>query len=97
MLKDRAGAPRLRGNTLHLVPALAGIPSVIDATASRGDHMIGITRIDIDGEDVGIVDDTVLNYSPGAATVRGFIGKVPGPCVDRIRVAGIDCQRLDMD
>src|SRR5437016_13144122 len=94
MLKYGARATRLRGNPLDLMPALTRIARVIDSTAGRRDHMIGVARIDVDGKDVRIVDDAILYDPPAAAAISALIRKIPGSGVDGICVAGIDCQRF---
>ena len=60
MLHDGACASRLGWNTLHLLPALTSSLAFIDSATCRGNDVVGIARIDIDGKDVGIIDDASL-------------------------------------
>src|SRR4030095_8135190 len=69
MLQDGARATRLRRDSLHLAPVHAGILALIDTTASGSDDVVGIAWINIDCEDVGIVDDSFLDRSPGLSAV----------------------------
>src|SRR5215510_4879491 len=64
MLQDGARAARLRRNTLDLAPALTRGLAFVDAAARRSNYVIGIVRIDINREDVGVVDDAVLDRLP---------------------------------
>src|ERR1051325_2529702 len=59
--------------------------------------MIRIARVDIDRKDVGIVDDAVLDVSPGLTAVGRFIRQIPGARVDGVDSSRIDGQRLDVD
>src|SRR5437016_1837349 len=97
MLHDGACATRLGGYALHLSPLIAGSARLVNATAGRRNYVIVIERIDVDSEDVGIVNDAVLNVAPGASTVSRLVRKIPGAGIDDIGIERIDRQRLDMD
>ncbi len=69
MLKYRARPARLRRNALHFAPAITAVLALIDTTARRSNDVVWITRIDVDGEDIGIVDHSVLDHVPGLTAV----------------------------
>src|SRR6266516_7399338 len=94
MLHDGARAPRLRGYAFDFAPGLAGVASVVDATASGSNDGSGIPRINIDSEDIGVIDDPGFDRPPTLPSIHGFVGQVPGACVNNVRVARIDSQRL---
>src|SRR6266478_6199538 len=78
------------------MPAISGIPRLIDPAAGRCDYVTRIPRIKIDGKDIGIVDDAVLDNPPGLAAISGLVRKIPGAGIDDVRVMRVDCQRFDM-
>ena len=65
MLQDRARPARLRRNALNLAPAFTGVLAFVDTAARGSNDVIWIARIDIDREDVGVVDHSVLDRLPG--------------------------------
>src|SRR6266536_6277017 len=96
MLHNRTGPSRLRRNALNLTPGVTSILGFVYAAASGCNHMVRIARINVDGEDVGIINDPVLDRFPRLAAVGGLVRQVPGPRVNDIRGTRIDRQRLDM-
>src|SRR5919205_1107409 len=70
MLQDGACAARLRRNALNLTPALTACLALVDTAAGRSNNVIWIAWIDIDREDVGVVNDSVLDRIPGLPTVN---------------------------
>src|SRR5437660_6021458 len=97
MLQDGARTARLRWNPLNLVPVLSSIPRVIDSATSRRNYVIRIAWIDVNGKDIRIIDDAVLNNPPGPASVRGLVRKPPCTGIDHVRVARIDRQRFHVN
>src|SRR5690348_11269902 len=97
MLQDRARASRLRRNTLHLAPAITSVLTLVDTTASRGNDVVRVARIDVDGEDVGVVDDAVLDGRPRLSTVHRFIRQIECAGVNRVGCAWIYRERLDVN
>src|SRR6185295_9775871 len=97
MLKDRARTAGLRWNALNLFPSLAGCLTFVNATARGSDDVIGIARIDVNREYVGIINDPGLNGFPSLAAVGRLIWKIPGSRVDDVRGSRIDGERLNMN
>src|SRR5207253_5299750 len=57
VLQDRSGATRLRRNSLNLVPVFSTVRRFVNAAARRSYDVIRISRIEIDGENIRIIDD----------------------------------------
>src|SRR5262249_29850990 len=68
----------------------------VNTTTRRGDDVIGIARIYIDREDVGVVDDSVLDRLPGLTTISRLVRQIESTGVDRVGRARIDGQRLNV-
>src|ERR1041384_1404539 len=70
VLEDGACAARLRRNSLHFSPTIAGVLAFVDTAAGGSDDVIWITWIDVDGKEVGIVNDSVLHRLPALPAVN---------------------------
>ena len=92
MLQDGARSSRLRRNSLHLSPVVARIASLVDAAASRGDDVVVIARVNVDGKDIRVVNDPVPNGLPGLSAIRCLVGKVPRAGINDIGAARVDGQ-----
>src|SRR6266508_416290 len=79
------------------MPVLSSVRCLINPAASRRDYVVGVPRVYVDGEDIRIVDDTLVDDSPVLTTVCTLVGKMPGAGVNHVRAAGIDGQRLDVN
>src|ERR1700693_1850926 len=76
------------------MPALRGVGCFINPAASRRYYVVGVPRVDVDGEDVRIVDDALVDDSPVLSTVCALIRKMPSAGVNHVRASRIDGQRL---
>ena len=64
MLHDGARSSRLRWNSLHFGPIIAAAAAFVDSTTGRRDYMVGITGVDINRKNIGVVDDSILDALP---------------------------------
>src|SRR5579862_2080809 len=76
VLGDDVRAPVGPGDALQLDPGVAGIIAAVNTTASAGKDQFRPQRIDTDRKYVRIVDQTVVNRSPGLAAIYGFPGQM---------------------
>ncbi len=86
MLQDGARPSRLRWNSLHFAPTVAAVSGFIDSAAGGHDYVIRIARIDIDRENIGVVDDAILDASPGLSAIRRLVRQVTCSGIDRVGV-----------
>ena len=96
VLLEHAGAAGGEGHALDLVKELGRALALVDAGAGAEIDDRGIVRVDDDGEDVGVVDQALLDAVPGLAPVLGLPGQVPGAGVNDVGVARVDGHRLDV-
>src|SRR6266536_3335641 len=97
MLKNGPGPSRLRGNPLHFAPIVAATFRFVYTTTSRSDNVVGISRVDINSEDVGVIYDAVSDGLPGLPTISRFVRQIPGAGIHDIGRSRINCQRLDVN
>src|SRR2546427_13218608 len=97
MLEDGARSSRLRRNALHLSPVVAGSASLVDAATSGSDDVVVIARVNVDGKDIRVVNDSVLNGLQRLSAIRRLVGKVPGAGINDIGAARVDGERFDMN
>ncbi len=96
VLTEDACAARGGGNALNPAEELARGLALVDTAAGAGVDGVRFGGVDEDGEDVGVVDDALLDVVPGLAAVGGLPGQVPGAGVDGIGIGGVDGERLNL-
>src|SRR5581483_3232319 len=90
VLLEHTGAARRIRNALDFAKAMARVVALINTGAGAGVNHDRIGAVHDDRKDVGIVDDAVVDRSPGSAAVVGFPRQVPGTGVDDIGGTGVN-------
>src|SRR6185295_4237120 len=90
VLDNGARPSRLRRNTLDFSPAVTRIAGFINSTTGRGDDVVRIARVDINGEDIRVVNDSILNGLPTLPAISRFVRQIPGARVDGVGSPGVD-------
>lgn len=96
VLLEHPGPPRGGGYARDLVEQLAGVLALVDAAASAQKGDLRRNRIEDDGENIRIVDQSPLDAVPHLAPVHGLPGQMPGAGKDDVWIVRIDGQRFDL-
>src|SRR5438045_7987251 len=96
ILLQHASAPGRKRNALNLVEELSGTFALINTGAGAGVNDVWLFGIDDDGENVGVIDDAVLDIVPALAAIAGLPRQMPGTGINHIGVGGINLDRLNI-
>src|SRR5436305_11282236 len=89
ILLQHASAPGRKRNALNLVEELSGTFALINTGAGAGVNDVWLFGIDDDGENVGVIDDAVLDIVPALAAIAGLPRQIPGTGINYIVIGGI--------
>ena len=84
VLQDRSSTTRLRRDALDLVPVFSTVWRFVNSAARRSYDVIRIPWIKIDGKNIRVIDDAILDNPPRLPTIKRLVRQVPGARVDNI-------------
>ena len=69
---------------------IAAVDALVNTGAGAQVDRRGLLRINDQRENIGIVDDSVLNLMPVVSAILGLPGKMPCAGINHIRILRID-------
>src|SRR5690348_8239631 len=93
ILLEHASSSCRKGNALNLVEELARALALVNAGAGAGINNLRLFGINDYRENIGVVDDSILDVVPRTASVGSLPRQMPGSGVDRFRIVRINGNR----